>query len=217
MTNNPVALVPNPHHSGHPMTPELKARQNIDAQLVETGWLVQDAREMFISAGLGVAIREFALADGEADYLLYVDSMAAGIVEAKPEGHTLRGVEEQSKKYLNGLPDGIPAYAKPLPFHYESTGKETHFTNLLDPDPRSRAVFRFRRPEELQRLAGLEKQHRALLREMPALDIRGLWHVQERAVSPRVDSSHSRFQLLPAPGSPRATILTRTLFTRGIP
>lgn len=144
---------------------------------------VQSAKDANVSAALGVAIREFLTTAGDlADYLLYVDGQAAGVIEAKPEGHTLKGVETQSMKYLDGLPAGIPAYRKPLPFHYESTGKETQFTNLLDPDPRSRPVFTFHRPEELQRLAGLEKQHRALLREMMPLDTRGLWHVQEQAI-----------------------------------
>jgi type I restriction enzyme R subunit len=43
---------------------------------------VQDYRQMNISAGPGVAVREFPLATGEADYLLYVDAKAAGAVEA---------------------------------------------------------------------------------------------------------------------------------------
>ena len=51
------------------MTPEEKARQEIDRQLEPCGWAVQDYRQMNISAGLGVAVREFPLATGEADYL----------------------------------------------------------------------------------------------------------------------------------------------------
>ena len=89
-------------------TPEEKARQKIDDQLAQCGWIVQDAAEMNISAGLGVAIREFPLSTGFADYLLYVDGKAIGVIEAKPEGHTLTGVETQSAKYSEGLPDGLP-------------------------------------------------------------------------------------------------------------
>ncbi|MBI4703205.1 MAG: hypothetical protein HY744_18975 [Deltaproteobacteria bacterium] len=37
-----------------------------------------------------------------ADYLLFVDRRAVGALEAKPEGHTLRGVEIQSGKYSTG-------------------------------------------------------------------------------------------------------------------
>lgn len=164
------------------MTPEEKARRNIDRQLGQCGWVVQDADEMNISAGAGVAVREYALASGEADYLLYVGGEAAGVVEAKPEGHTLKGVEAQSMKYLTGLPEGVPSLGRPLPFHYESTGRVTQFTSLLDPEPRSRDVFTFHRPEELGRLARLESQHRALLRSMPPLITGGLWPVQVRAI-----------------------------------
>ena len=70
---------------------------------------------------------------GKADYLLYVDKKAVGVVEAKPAGTTLTGVEAQSGKYSTGLPDTLPAHERPLPFLYESTGEETQFTNRLDP------------------------------------------------------------------------------------
>ena len=164
------------------MTPEEKARQKIDRQLEQAGWQVQDADETNISASLGVAVREFPLATGEADYLLYAGGKAVGIVEAKPEGHTLKGVETQSMNYLKGLPEGIPSWGRPLPFHYESTGKVTQFTSLLDPDPRSHDVFTFHRPQELLRIAGLGEQHRALLRKMPPLVTEGLWDAQTEAI-----------------------------------
>ncbi len=37
-------------------TPEQKARQHIDRMLEQSGWIVQSADEMNISAGLGVAV-----------------------------------------------------------------------------------------------------------------------------------------------------------------
>ena len=88
---------------------------------------------------------------GRADYLLFVDGRAAGVVEAKKEGETLTGVEWQSAKYVDGLPDEMPSRRSRarLPFVYESTGAETRFTNALDPDPASRRVFSFHRPETL--------------------------------------------------------------------
>ncbi|NQT11252.1 MAG: hypothetical protein HQ582_00795 [Planctomycetes bacterium] len=106
------------------VTPEEEARQQIDRQLGRCGWIVQDDSQMNISAG-PVAIREFPLTTGHADYMLYVDGKAIGVVEAKPEGHTLTGVETQSAKYLKGLPRGFPAHHLPLPFAYESTGAVT--------------------------------------------------------------------------------------------
>jgi type I restriction enzyme, R subunit len=98
-----------------------------------------------------VAIREFPLDAGHgfADYLLYVNGKACGVIEAKKEGATLSGVEVQSARYAQGLPANLPAWARPLPFVFESTGVETRFTNGLDPQPRSRPVFAFFRPELL--------------------------------------------------------------------
>lgn len=165
-------------------TPEQKARRKIDRLLEQCGWVVQDLDEMNISAAQGVAIREFPLATGHADYLLYAGGKAIGVVEAKPEGHTLTGVETQSAKYTTGFPDHLPRWALPLPFAYESTGVVTQFTSALDPDPRSREVFAFHRPEELIRLAGLgADQLRARLRHMPPLDTTKLWKKQATAVT----------------------------------
>jgi len=162
--------------------PEEKARQEIDRRLGQCGWVVQDFESMNISAAPGVAVREYPLKTGFADYLLYADGKAIGVVEAKPEGHTLTGVEIQSSKYTLGLPAGIPLYRKPLPFAYESTGAVTQFTNSLEPDFRSREVFSFYRPEELIRLAGLESQVRANLRALPELNTDGMWCVQIESV-----------------------------------
>lgn len=164
------------------MTPEQLARKEIDQQLTQCGWLVQDYRDMNISAGLGVAVREFPLTTGEADYMLYADCQAIGVVEAKPEGHTLTGVETQSGKYKDGLPSNLPHFRLPLPFAYESTGVVTHFTNALEPDARSRSIFTFHRPEELIRLVNLDAQVRTSLRQMPPLNPERLWRVQVEAI-----------------------------------
>ncbi|HEX7736383.1 MAG TPA: hypothetical protein VF458_16130 [Ktedonobacteraceae bacterium] len=131
------------------MKPEEAARQRIDEMLNEAGWIVQDRKEVNLEAGRGVAIREFGLRSGTADYVLMVDGEAAGIVEAKPAGHSLVGVEEQSAKYRTGVGGNLPAARALLPFVYETTGKETRFTSYLDPEPRSRQVFAFHRPEML--------------------------------------------------------------------
>ena len=191
------------------MTPERQSRVNIDRMLEQAGWAVQDPSSINLYASNGVAVREFSLkpGHGEADYLLYVDGKAAGVVEAKPEGHSLTGVEIQSGKYGAGLPDNLPAYVRPLPFLYESTGVETQFTSRLDPEPRSRQVFSFHTPETLAgwldaRDASVEaspdgpeliadaggggyRTHRSLRRRltaMPPLDDSNLWTVQGQAI-----------------------------------
>ena len=79
-------------------TPEQLARQNIDALLAQCGWIVQSRDEMNLGAGRGIAVREFPLKTGYADYLLFVDRRAIGAVEAKPEGTTLTGVEARSMR-----------------------------------------------------------------------------------------------------------------------
>jgi type I restriction enzyme, R subunit len=132
---------------------EARARVEIDRQLTACGWLVQDRAELNLYAGQGVAVREFIMAPGHgrADYLLFVDGKAVGAVEAKPSGTPLAGVESQTAKYAAGLPPELAAIVSPLPFLYESTGDETMFTDGFDPEPRSRPVVTFHRPETMAR------------------------------------------------------------------
>ncbi len=166
-----------------PETPEQRARREIDADLKAADWLVQDRADLDLTAGRGVAVREFRLKPdfGFADYLLYVDRKAIGAVEAKAEG-TLTGVEAQSAKYAAGLPDNLPAYKRPLPFLFESNGSVTYFTNGLDPNPRSRQVFNFPRPVTMAEWVAQPAQLRARLRELPPLDDSRLWKVQAQAI-----------------------------------
>jgi len=104
---------------------------------------------MNLYAARGVAVREYPLKWGPADYLLFIDREAVGVIEAKRQGVTLTGVELQANKYSDGVPDGVPAPIKPLPFLYQSTGVESRFTNRLDPECRSRRIFHFHQPSTL--------------------------------------------------------------------
>jgi len=106
-----------------PITPEDRARQNIDKlALTDAGWIVQDKRATNLSAGRGVAVGEFPMkaGHGEADYLLFIDGAPIGVVEAKKEGDTLTGVELQTTKYSEGIPDNLTAPRRPLPFQNQS-------------------------------------------------------------------------------------------------
>ena len=78
-----------------PPRPEEAAREEIDEALTEAGWVVQDMGDLNLTAGVGVAVREFYMAKGygRADYLLFVEGQAVGALEAKKAGHTLIGVE----------------------------------------------------------------------------------------------------------------------------
>jgi type I restriction enzyme, R subunit len=171
------------------LTPEARARVDIDRMLEAAGWVIQDRGEIDLYAGKGVAIREFLLeGNHEADYLLFVNHQAVGALEAKKRGETLTGVEPQSAKYAAGVPAHVTAPVRPLPFLYESTGVETRFTNGLDPDPRSREVFAVHRPETLGRWlveaesAPAAPTLRARLRQLPDVDASALWPAQERAL-----------------------------------
>lgn len=86
------------------LSPEQKARLAIDAAFVAAGWILQNRDAINLAAGLAVAVREAKMATGHgfADYLLLVNGMAVGAIEAKPAGHTLSGVELQSSKYAEG-------------------------------------------------------------------------------------------------------------------
>lgn len=129
------------------LAPEQRARQQIDAQLIASGWAVQDYKQFNPSVGRGIALREAPLKSGTCDYLLLVDRKAVGVIEAKKVGTALSGVAEQSGHYAANLPDFIQTISRDsLPFLYESTGVETFFRDDRDPEPRSRRVFSFHRP-----------------------------------------------------------------------
>jgi type I restriction enzyme R subunit len=164
-------------------TPEELARQNIDKQLTACGWTIQDLSGLNRYASLGIAVREFPLATGEADYLLFIDGKAAGVIEAKPAGTTLSGVAEQAGSYVIGLPQNIPHVTLPLPFQYESTGVETLFRDNRDPSPRSRRVFAFHHPETLHEwIMDNGGTLRARLQSLPPLNNGKMWSAQIEAV-----------------------------------
>ena len=106
-------------------TPEQQARELIDSRLAQAGWAVQTREEMNLAVGRGVAIREFPMASGPTDYLLFVDGRPVGALEAKKAGYPLASVEFQVERYAEGLPPELDAPVRPLPFQYMSTGVET--------------------------------------------------------------------------------------------
>ena len=151
------------------LTPEQQAREHIDQQLVACGWVIQNYKDVDFSAGPGIALREVTLKSGPCDYLLMVDRVAVGVIEAKKLGTTLSAVAEQSDRYAAGLPDFLAAGVEgPLPFLYESTGVETYFRDARDPEPRSRLVFSFHRPETLGEWFAETDTLRARLLTLPA-------------------------------------------------
>lgn len=175
-------------HNKSVMTPEEQARFKIDQLLTDAGWIIQDYKQINLSAALGIAVREYPLKSGFADYLLIINRKAAGVIEAKKVGTTLSGVENQSDKYSFQLPQKLNCHRKPLPFLYESTGVETCFTDNRDPDFCSRKVFSFHKPETLQAWLGQSDTLRGRLQLLPQIDTEDLRECQKEAINNLFDS-----------------------------
>ena len=164
--------------------PEQIARDNIDKQLNACGWLIQDKKRLNLSAGIGVAVREYSTEVGPADYVLFVNLKPVGVIEAKreEEGVKFSVHESQVEEYANAklkLIDNLP-----LPFLYLSTGAITKFTDTRDPNPRYREVFTFHRPETLAKWIRKDVSLRTRMSEnFPELDPSGLRECQIDAIT----------------------------------
>src|SRR3989344_6981647 len=152
-------------------SPEQKARDNIDALLTLAGWSVQSVKKIDFNDGLGQAVREYQTDVGPADYVLFVDKKAVGVIEAKKEdfGHNITMVESQTEGYATAKLKWVNN-KEPLPFLYESTGIITRFTDGRDPKPRSREVFNFHRPETLKEWLTQGTSLRERLQHIPPLN-----------------------------------------------
>ena len=137
-----------------------------------------------LGAALGVAVREYPTDTGPADYVLFVNRAAVGVIEAKRDeaGENMSVHETQSERYANArLKWRVDT--KPLQFLFESTGRITYFTDARDPLPRSREIFHFFKPETLvEWLAQPDTLRHRLTHNMPALPERNLRDCQIAAV-----------------------------------
>jgi type I restriction enzyme R subunit len=165
---------------------EAQTREEIDQQLLVAGWVIQDKKRLNLYESLGVAVREMDTATGPADYMLFIDGKACGIIEAKREGALLGHVAEQSGRYATSTLTHLQRAAnddQPLPFLYEATNHEIRFRDERDPAPRSRNVFHFHKPETLK--AWLEEGDtlRARLQHLPELNTDNLRDCQTEAIT----------------------------------
>ena len=174
---------------GSNQTPEQAARDVIDENLKQAGWIVQHKKKIDWSVGLGVAVREYETDVGPADYVLFVDKKPVGVIEAKPEdwGHNITTVERQSGGYAAAKLKWFQN-DQGLPFVYESTGVLTRFTDGRDPKPRSREVFNFFQPETLRDWLSQPPSLRSRVQRLPALDPTGLRTCQISAIE-KLDES----------------------------
>ncbi len=173
------------HQQQTNVPPEVKARQLIDQKLELAGWTIQNMQQINLGVGLGVAVREYPTETGPADYVLFVNREAVGVIEAKRDesGENLTVTERQTERYANATLKWR-VKTTPLPFLFESTGQIIRFTDGRDPIPRSRELFHFFKPEQLSLwLAQPETLRRRLAEQMPVLPERNLRDCQISAVT----------------------------------
>ncbi len=156
--------------------PEQVARDKIDDMLKAAGWVVQSLSskskaKINFNEGEGQAIREYQTDVGPADYVLFIDKKAVGVIEAKREesAQNITTVETQTEGYANATLKWVNNN-EPLPFLYESTGIITRFTDGRDPKPRSREVFSFHRPETMREWLEHDTSLRQRLQTIPPLN-----------------------------------------------
>jgi type I restriction enzyme R subunit len=173
---------------------EQRARVLIDSQLVAARWRVCDLAQLDLIHYPNCAVREVRMkrGAGQVDYLLYVDRKIIGVIEAKPTGTPLSGVEWQSSMYADGLSPvqqlQSVTVAGRLPFVFEASGTETHFTNGYDPEPRARKLSALPQPATLARIVRdavaepAAPTWRAKVQRLPALHETGMRPAQIDAI-----------------------------------
>ncbi len=163
------------------MTPEEKARVKIDQWLRDAGWKVID-RDEFEPNCTAVAVREALLkGNKEADYFLFINGKAIGILEAKREeiDPSSDMVCSQVEAYAKVVPKQYSAFQKPIPFLYTSNGKDFFFRDFRDPDAHYESINTMHKPKKLVMMLGITDPYAGL----PTLDRKGLRDCQYEAVT----------------------------------
>ncbi len=162
------------------MTPEQKAREVINRMLNDAGWVIVDRASY--SPGLSaVAIEEGIMKGGlEADYLLFLNGKAIGVLEAKREEVALSDiVVAQAENYTRKLPDWCSSWYETLPIIYLSNGKEILFRNASLPDREYVSVSSIHSPKEIVKILGIKDDYAGL----PTLQAKGLRACQYEAIT----------------------------------
>ena len=146
------------------MTPENKARKQIDKLFEEAGWQIV-SREDYAPNISAVAIEEGLLKHNKrADYFLFLNGKAVGVLEAKREDlkEDLSCACEQAELYAKGVPLKYQAYQRPLPIIYLSNGKQVLFKDFRDPNSKLIELNRIHTPKEIVKLLGIKDEYAAL-------------------------------------------------------
>jgi len=169
------------------MSPEEKARLEIDRKLESAGWQVVD-RNHYSPSVTAIAVREGLLQGNlEADYLLFINGKAIGVMEAKKEDTELTGiVAAQAENYARKLLNWYPCRQNPLPLMYLSNGKELLFRDIRDIQSEYQALQQMHTPREMAKIAGIQNEWAGL----PYLSPRGLRKCQFEAIG-KLENSFS--------------------------
>lgn len=152
------------------MKPEEKARKVIDKLFAASGWQVVD-RESYAPTISAAAIEEGLLNHNmEADYLLFINGKAIGVLEAKKEEVDVSAdwVKAQAENYVNNVPGLYQTISKPLPIIYLSNGKQILFKDYRNPDSEYQELGRIHTPKEIAKMLGITDEYAGL----PALSER---------------------------------------------
>ena len=163
------------------MTPEEKARIKIDQWFADAGWKVIN-RDDYEPTCTAVAIREGLLKGNlEADYFLFINGKAVGVLEAKREETDAFAskVCEQAALYAKSVPNIYQTYQNPLPFIFTSNGKELYFYDFREKDSNFKQIMFIPTPRELVKELGIEDTFAGL----PTLKKKGLRDCQYEAVT----------------------------------
>ncbi|WP_289307414.1 MULTISPECIES: DEAD/DEAH box helicase family protein [Bacteroides] len=163
------------------MTPEEKARIKIDQWFADAGWEVIN-RDEYEPTSTAVAIREGLLKDNlEADYFLFINGKAVGVLEAKREETDAFSsiVCEQAALYARSVPNIYQTYQKPLPFIFTSNGKELYFCDFRKQDHYFKQIMTIPTPHELVKKLGINDYFAGL----PTLRKKGLRDCQYEAIT----------------------------------
>jgi len=171
------------------MKPEEKARVKIDQMFEDAGWKVVD-RDFYSPTITAAAIREGLLeGNHEADYFLFINGKAVGVLEAKREEVDVASdiVCEQTIKYTRYVPECYQAYLRPLPFIYQSNGVTTLFRDCRVEDSDYEPMNRIHTPKEMVKMLGIDDPYAGL----PTLQNKGLRDCQYEAISELENSFRS--------------------------
>ena len=165
------------------MEPEEKARVIIDRMFEEAGWKVVD-RDKYAPNMTAVAIREgLMVGNREADYLLFLNGKAVGVLEAKRIEIDINSdiVQEQARLYTRSCPKWCQAWFPnlPLPLAYVANSRDLMFYDTRKSNSEFEYCKKIHTPKEVKKLLGLEDDYVGL----PMLNPKGLRACQYEAIT----------------------------------